>query len=71
MGRHFSDVPIMQAAAKYGLRLGSPSAAPCGVDCVTPNPFDWWDQFFAACSGCQVDFLAVHIYSCNGDAVGW
>ena len=33
-------------ADRLGLRLGAPAAAPCGADCLTPNPFDWWDEFF-------------------------
>ena len=37
---------LHQAAEKYNLRLGAPSAAPCGADCIIPSPFDWWDQFF-------------------------
>jgi hypothetical protein len=40
--------PQVEAVAdKLGLRLGAPAAAPCGAKCVTPSPFDWWDEFFA------------------------
>ncbi|PSC75873.1 neutral sphingomyelinase [Micractinium conductrix] len=58
--------PRLQAAADaLGVRLGSPAAAPCGAECLEPDPFQWWDRFFALCKGCRVDFLATHLYSCN------
>ncbi|PRW34088.1 glycoside hydrolase family 128 [Chlorella sorokiniana] len=50
----------------YGLRLGSPAAAPCGSsDCIEKDPFKWWDDFFKACKGCRVDFMATHYYACS------
>lgn len=34
--------PIMeQVASSMGLRLGTPSPAPCGAQCVRSNPFQW------------------------------
>jgi hypothetical protein len=33
------------------------------------NPFDWLDQFFAACTGCKVDYIAMHWYACTGSAL--
>lgn len=64
--------PLLEdAAAKHGLRLGSPCPAPCGADCLTPDPFSWLDAFFEWCdrlrpgAGCRVDFLATHYYACN------
>ena len=40
--------PRLQAAADaLGVRLGSPAAAPCGAECLEPDPFQWWDRFFA------------------------
>ena len=45
-------------------KLVSPSASPCGNDCLTP--VEWFDEFFKICNGeCQVDYLATHMYSCN------
>jgi hypothetical protein len=42
----------------------------CGPasDCVNQDtsPFAWLDAFFAACTGCQVDYLGVHIYLQDG-----
>ena len=64
-----TETLLLQAAEKYGLQLGSPSAAPCGASCVVANPFEWWDQFFGNCTGCQVDFLTAHYYSCNADGL--
>jgi len=53
-----------QEAASYwpqlmatGMRLGSPA-----VDAGT-TAYTWLDQFFGNCSGCRVDFIAVHWYS--------
>ncbi|DBA84370.1 TPA: hypothetical protein ACH3X2_006221 [Trebouxia sp. C0005] len=60
-----------QVANKMGLRLGTPSPAPCGVQCVRSSPFQWFDEFFEACKGCRFDFLATHIYTCNADALKW
>lgn len=38
---------IESVADKLGLALGAPAAAPCGAECVEPDPFKWWDEFFA------------------------
>lgn len=40
--------PLLEAAAAThgGLRLGSPSAAPCGAGCIVANPLEWLRQFF-------------------------
>ena len=32
---------LAKAAQKLNLRLGSPSAAPCGANCIMRNPFEW------------------------------
>lgn len=46
--------------------LVSPSAAPCGDNCVYGPPVQWFDEFFKLCNGtCKVDYLATHCYSCN------
>lgn len=64
--------PTIEAIAKQrGMLIGSPAASACGPDLQTDcyaaswNPQPWFDQFFANCTGCQVDFLATHIYTCN------
>ena len=60
--------PALQAIAdQYGLKLVSPAVNYCG-SCVTENgttynnPFDWLDDFFAACPDCRVDYIALHWY---------
>ena len=61
---------LEQVATDKGLKLVSPAVNFCGpaADCINQDtsPFDWLDQFFAACTGCQVDYLGVHIYLQNG-----
>lgn len=54
-----------------GLKLASPALNYCGPasNCWTTDPFDWFDQFFAACPGCKVDYLAVHWYACTKGAL--
>ncbi len=40
----------------------------CGGDCQDTDPFKYLDDFFAACQGCRVDAVAIHIYvGCNPD----
>ncbi len=45
-----------------GLRLVSPAVNFCGGSCQDEDPFHYLDEFFAACSGCRVDAVAIHIY---------
>ncbi len=51
-----------------GKLLVSPAPAKCKPS-NNPNchlsATDWLDQFFEACDGCRVDFVALHLYSCN------
>src|SRR5262249_45204520 len=50
-------------ARQHDLALVSPAVNYCGGSCNVANPFDWLDQFFAACQGCKVDYIAMHRYS--------
>jgi hypothetical protein len=61
--------PDVEAIADArGLTLVSPAVNYCGGDCQDTNPFDYLDDFFAACVGCRVDRVAFHIYvGCNAD----
>jgi hypothetical protein len=49
----------------------------CGDDqnktgpCHDTNPVDYLSDFFAACQGCKVDYVAVHWYNCTGDDLIW
>jgi len=64
--------PQITAIAKQrGMMISSPAAAACGPNPETEcyggvwSPVPWFDAFFAGCTGCQVDFIATHIYTCN------
>jgi hypothetical protein len=62
--------PQVEAVAKqHHLAIVSPALNYCGTNCNVTNPFDWLDQFFAACPGCQVDYIAMHWYACSGSAL--
>ncbi|HET7540407.1 MAG TPA: glycoside hydrolase family protein [Polyangiaceae bacterium] len=49
-------------ADEKGLRLVSPAVNFCGGNCQDTDPFHYLDEFFAACTGCRVDAVAIHIY---------
>lgn len=64
--------PQVEAVADaHGLEIVSPALNYCGGDCNKTDPFEWFDEFFAACQGCRVDHLAVHWYACTRDALTW
>jgi hypothetical protein len=62
---------ITAIANERKLRIGSPSAAACGPNPETEcygkvwTPVPWFDDFFAACTNCKIDFLTTHIYTCD------
>jgi len=62
---------LQQLAAMRGLKLVSPALNYCGGLCNETDPFVWLDKFFAACRGCQVDYIAMHWYACTKDALVW
>jgi len=59
--------PALEALADAkGLRLASPAVNYCGGGCWDTDPVSYLDDFFAACPGCRVDVIAVHVYvGCN------
>ena len=65
---------LESVAKKYGLKLVSPAVNDCGA-CVTEwgitftNPVQYLDSFFTACKNCQVDYIAVHWYACDGGSL--
>lgn len=61
--------PKVEAIADArGLALVSPAVNFCGGSCQETDPFKYLDDFFAACDGCRVDYIGVHIYTaCQGD----
>jgi hypothetical protein len=59
---------VEQIADQLGLTLVSPAVNYCGGGCHDTDPFNYLDDFFAACQGCRVDHIAIHIYTgCNAD----
>jgi hypothetical protein len=68
-----ADWPTLEAVAKaHDLKLVSPAVNYCGDDktgtgpCNGTNPATYLKDFFAACANCQVDYVAVHWYNCDG-----
>lgn len=62
--------PKLEEIAKArGMKIVSPAVNYCGGSCNVKDPFAWLDQFFAACPGCQVDYIAMHWYACTASAL--
>lgn len=60
---------VERIAKDKGLTLVSPALNYCGGGCNVTDPYDWLDQFFAACTGCKVEAIAVHWYACTKPAL--
>jgi Glycosyl hydrolase catalytic core len=60
---------LEQIAKARNLKLVAPAVNYCGGNCNETDPFKWLDAFVAACSGCQVDYIAFHWYACSKDAL--
>jgi hypothetical protein len=56
-------------ATAHDLKIVSPALNYCGGSCNETNPFTWLDDFFAACAGCRVDYVAAHWYACSTSAL--
>lgn len=56
---------VEEIAAAKGLKIVGPAVNWCGdcVEGVTNDPMDWLDKFFAACTDCKVDYIAIHSYA--------
>ncbi len=67
---------LEEIADEYNLEIVGPAVNFCG-NCVTENgvtytnPFDYLDDFFAACENCRVDHIAVHSYMNTVSALSW
>lgn len=62
--------PQVEAFAKqHDLEIVSPAVNYCGGSCNETNPFTWLSDFFTACPGCQVDYIAMHWYACTPSAL--
>lgn len=71
-----ADWPKVEAVAKaHNLEIVSPAVNYCGDDktgtgpCNGTNPAAYLKDFFAACANCQVDYVAVHWYNCDGKSL--
>ncbi len=60
---------VEQFADARGLKIVSPALNYCGGSCNETNPFTWLDAFFAACTGCRVDYVGAHWYACTKSAL--
>jgi Glycosyl hydrolase catalytic core len=56
-------------ASSRGMKIVSPALNYCGSPCNDQDPFHWLQEFFDACSGCQVDYVAMHWYACDKPAL--
>jgi hypothetical protein len=72
--------PELEAIAnEFNLKIVGPAVnyAPGGSGSVTENgvnytdPWKYYDAFFAACTNCRVDYVAVHSYMNDPSAVVW
>ena len=58
--------PQVEAIANtYNLKIVSPAMTYCPSGCVSGysgSGITWLDDFFAACPGCRVDYIGLHIY---------
>ncbi len=60
--------PTLQANANSaGVGIVGPGMNYCGpaAQCHGTDPYQYLQDFFAACSGCKVDYVAVHWYNCD------
>jgi hypothetical protein len=60
--------PTLEANAKAAkVPVVAPGINFCGPasDCNGTDPYQYLKDFFAACTGCEVDYVAVHWYNCD------
>ena len=60
---------VQSFAQSRGLKIVSPAVNYCGGNCNEGSPFVWLSDFFSACQGCEVDYVAVHWYACTRTAL--
>lgn len=68
-----TDWAAVQANARgAGVPIVSPAVNFCGpaTACNGTDPYQYLKDFFAACTGCEVDYVAVHWYesNCNSES---
>ena len=60
--------PALQGnAASAGVAIVGPAMNFCGpaAQCHGTDPYQYLKDFFAACTNCKVDYVAVHWYNCD------
>ena len=60
--------PMVEAqAAATGAAIVSPAVNFCGPasQCNDTDPYQYLKDFFGACQGCKVDYVAAHWYNCD------
>ena len=63
-----ADWSMVEAqAAATGAAIVSPAMTFCGPanQCNGTDPYQYLKDFFTACQGCKVDYVAVHWYNCD------
>ena len=59
---------IEEIADEFGLKIVSP-AVNHSPDAPYQDPVKWMDEFFAACTHCRIDHIAVHFYMTTVSAI--
>jgi hypothetical protein len=60
---------VESIAAQKQLQIVSPAVNYCAGNCNQTDPFQWLDDFFAACPNCKVDYIGAHWYACTINAL--
>jgi hypothetical protein len=58
---------LQSNATRAAVSIVSPAMNFCGPasSCNGTDPYQYLQDFFAACAGCEVDYVAVHWYNCD------
>ena len=58
---------VQMNAASAGVFIVGPAMNFCGpaAQCHGTDPYQYLKDFFAACTNCKVDYIAVHWYNCD------
>jgi hypothetical protein len=57
-----NGIPLVSPAVNY---CGSSSNSSQCTDPAVTDPYTYLKDFFTDCSGCEVDYVAVHWYNCD------
>jgi len=64
---YWATIQSKVAALPVGIPIVGPGMNFCGPasQCNGTDPYNYLADFFAACTNCQVDYVAVHWYNCD------